>query len=56
MGLKTAKNVLLPRVDNIKDPETKLVFQRLLKVIEKMNRTTCGDLTGLEERLTNHGI
>ena len=52
MGLKTSKNVILPRLDKIQDPETKKVFQRLVKAIERMNQTTCGDLTGLEERIT----
>ena len=56
MGLRTPKNLLLPKADNIKDPEVKRVFQQLLNSIQKMNQTTCGDLTGLEERLTNHGI
>lgn len=51
-NLKTSKNVILPRLDKIRDPEVKRVFQQLLKVIQKMNITTCGDLTGLEERIT----
>ncbi len=52
MGLKTSKSILLPRLDRIQDKETKEVLQRLLKAIEKMNQMTCGDLTGLEERIT----
>lgn len=52
MGLKTGNKILLPRVDKIKDEETKKVFQRLLKAIEKMNQTTLGDLTGHEERIS----
>ena len=50
--LKTSNKVLLPRVDKIRDPETKKVFQELIKVIQKMNQTTSGDLTGLDERIT----
>ena len=56
MGLKTPKNLLLPKVDNVKDPEVKRIFQQLINAIQKMNQTTCGDLTGLEERITAHGI
>jgi len=53
MGLKTPKNLLLPRVDNIKDPETKRVIQQMLKIIERMNQVTFGDLSGHEERITD---
>jgi len=56
MGLKTPKNLLLPKVDNVKDPEVKRIFQQLINAIQKMNQTTSGDLTGHEERLTAHGI
>ena len=53
MGLKTPKNLLLPRADNIKDPETKRVIQQILKVIQRMNQTTYGDLSGHEKRITD---
>jgi len=56
MGLKTSNRILLPRVEKIKDPEVREVFQRLLIAIEKMNQTISGDLVGHEERLTAHGI
>ena len=56
MGLRTPKNLLLPKAENIKDPEVKRIFQQMLNVIQRMNQTTSGDLTGHEERLTNHGI
>lgn len=52
MGLQTTKNILLPRLDRIKDEETKRVFQQLLKAIQKMNQITSGDLAGHEERIT----
>lgn len=52
MGLKTSNNILLPRVDEIKDEEVKRVLQQIQKAIQKMNITTYGDLTGLEERIT----
>lgn len=52
MGLKTSNNILLPRLDKIQDPEVQRVFQQLLKAIQRMNVTTYGDLTGLEERIT----
>jgi len=53
MGLKTSKNILLPRLDRIKDPETKKVFQQLLKAIQTMNQSISGDLVGHEERITD---
>ena len=52
MALKTSNKILLPRADRIRDPETKKVFQQLLNAIQKMNQTTAGDLTGLDERIT----
>ena len=53
MALKTPKNLLLPKADNIKDQETKKVIQQILKIIEKMNQITFGDLSGHEERITD---
>ena len=53
MGLKTSNNLLLPRIDKIKYPETKRVIQQMLKAIQKMNITTYGDLTGHEERISD---
>ena len=53
MGLKTSNNILLPRLDKIKDENTKEVFRDLLKAIQRMNVTTYGDLTGHEERISD---
>lgn len=52
MGLKTSNNILLPRLDKIKDMEVQRVFQQLVKALQKMNVTTFGDLSGLEERIS----
>ena len=52
MGLKTTKKIQLPRLDNIEDPEVKKALQLIKKALEKMNATTLGDLTGLDERIT----
>ena len=51
MGLKVSKNVILPRIDKIQDPETKRVFQQLLKVIQDLNATYYNDLVHLEGRV-----
>ena len=53
MALKTPKNLLLPKADNIRDPETKKIIQQMLKIIERMNQVTFGDLSGHEERITD---
>lgn len=52
MGLQVSKNVILPRIDNIKDPETKRVIQELLRVIQRMNTTYYNDLASIEGRVT----
>ena len=52
-NLKTSGNILLPRLDRIQDKETREVLQRLVKAIKEMNITTYGDLTGLEERVSD---
>ena len=50
-GLMVSKNVILPKLDNIKDPETKRVMQGLYKTIQGMNTTYYNDLIYLEERV-----
>jgi len=52
MGLKVSKNVILPRIDKIQDPETKRVIQQLLKIIQDTNSNNYSDLKYLEERIT----
>lgn len=52
MGLKSSGKILLPRLDKIKDPEVRKVFQQMMKAIQGMNVTNYGDLAGLEERIT----
>ena len=48
MGLKVSKNVILPRIDRIQDPEAKRVIQELLRVIQDLNATYYNDLAYLE--------
>ena len=50
-GLKVSKNVILPKLDRIKDPEVKRVLQQLEKVIQEMNSNNYSDLAHLEERI-----
>ena len=52
MGLRVSKNLILPRVDRIQDPEVKKVIQELLKVIQETNANNCSDLANHEERIT----
>ena len=50
-GLMVSKNVILPKLDNIKDPETKRVMQELFKAIQNMNTSYYNDLIYLEGRV-----
>jgi len=52
MELRIGKVLILPRVDRIKDPETKRVVREVLKVIQKANADNYSDLVGLEARVT----
>ena len=47
MGLKVSKNIILPSIDRIRDPETRSVLQELIKAIQDMNSTYYNDLTYL---------
>lgn len=51
-GLRVSKNIILPRVDGIRDPEIKRVIQQILKVIQETNANNNSDLVHLEERIT----
>jgi len=51
MGLRVGKNVVLPRVDKRKDPETKRVVREILKTIQEMNSIYYRDLVHLEGRI-----
>lgn len=51
-GLRVSKNIILPRVDGIRDPEIKRVIQQILKVIQETNSNNNSDLVHLEERIT----
>ena len=50
-GLKVSKNIILPKLDKIRDPETKRVLQQYSKVIQEMNDTYYNDLVHLEGRI-----
>ena len=51
-GLKVSKNIILPRADNVKDPEAKRVIQELFKVIQRMNDDYYNDIVNIEGRVT----
>ena len=51
MGLRVGKILILPRVDKIKDPETKKVIQQLFKVLQEVNANNYSDLAELETRI-----
>jgi len=53
MGLRVGKILILPKVDRIKDPETKRVFQEILRVIQKTNADNYSDLVSLEKRIAD---
>jgi len=50
-GLKVSKNIILPKLDKIRDPETKRILQQYSKVIQEMNDTYYNDLVHLEGRI-----
>jgi hypothetical protein len=50
-GIKVSKNVILPRLDRIKDTEMKKTLEQLFKVIQDMNSNNYNDLTYLEDRI-----
>jgi hypothetical protein len=51
MGLQVSKNIIFPRVDTIRESETRKFMQDLLKVLQQMNTTYHNDLSHLEERI-----
>lgn len=51
MGLRASKNIILPRIDRISDPESKRVIQELLRIIQELNSTNYSDLAYLEGRI-----
>lgn len=53
MGLKVGKNLILPKADNIKDPEAKRVIKKILKVLQDMNTTSYSDMIWVEGRVTD---
>jgi len=51
MGLRVGKILILPRVDKIKDPETKRVIEKISRVIQETNANNYNDLVHLEKRI-----
>lgn len=49
--LRVSKNIILPRADNIKDPEAKRVIRELCKVIQKLNDDNYNDINYFEGRI-----
>lgn len=49
--MKVNKNLILPNIDSIKDPETKKTLQEILNLLQEMNNAYHSDLTGLEARI-----
>lgn len=49
--LRVSKSVILPRVDNIKDPEAKRVIRELCKLIQKINDDNYNDHNYFEGRI-----
>lgn len=49
--MRVSKSIILPRVDNVKDPETKRVIRELLKVIQKLNDDNYDDHNYFEGRI-----
>ena len=48
-SFKTSKNVILPSLDKIKDPEVKRVLEQTHKAIQEMNGNSYNDISALIE-------
>ena len=49
--LKINKNIILPNLESIKDPNAKRIMQDILNAIDSLNQTVYNDLTYLDERV-----
>jgi hypothetical protein len=49
--LKTGKNIILPKLDNIQDVETRRVLQELFRALQDINFNNYSDHAHLDERL-----
>ena len=49
--LKINKNIILPSLNEIKDPNAKRIMQDILSAINSLNQTVYNDLTLLDERV-----
>jgi hypothetical protein len=50
-GIKVSKNVILPKLDRVRDTEMKKVLEQLFKVIQDINSNNYNDLTYIEKRV-----
>ncbi|MCJ7790532.1 MAG: hypothetical protein MUP69_10245 [Candidatus Atribacteria bacterium] len=51
--LKINKNIVLPKIDSIKDENTKRIMQDILNTIQGLNQTVYNDLTYLDEKIAD---
>ena len=51
MGLKTGKNIILPKIDRIEDSETKKVLEEILRVLQDINYNNYSDHAHIDERV-----
>ena len=49
--LKINKNIILPSLNEIKDPNAKRIMQDICNAINSLNQTVYNDLTLLDERV-----
>lgn len=49
--MRVSKSIILPRVDNVRDPEAKRVIRELCKVIQKLNDDNYSDINNFEGRI-----
>ena len=49
--LKVNKNIVLPSLDSIKDPNAKRIMQDICNAIQGLNQTVYNDLTYLDEKV-----
>lgn len=51
--LKVNKNIILPSLDSIKDPNAKRIMQDICNAIQSLNQTAYNDFTLLDERVSD---
>ena len=48
--LRMNKNIILPSLESIKDPEARRIMQDILNAIQSLNQAVYNDLTYLDEK------